>query len=448
MQNNKEVIFHSLFISIFLITKIISFFDFATSYFLVKLLCLIYLLCIIVKSWAKSGIFSIYSLFVDFTFFFIYSRLFFDLIGYIPINEFYFFGKKVFSEEICAVILEKSIVFFACIDLGYYFRQTKSIPVVAKLENPNVLKLSIVLFILCSIWFGYKAVLDFKYVIMNGYTALLTDIHASYPFWIKGAGTFFVSAFYLLLIQKTNKKTSLFVFFIYCLVMFMSGLRGSRATILCPLIFTLYMLNKDGVIIINIKKLLLIVATMIFLIFIVTFYRGEDLSYVSSIKDIFYYIFYNQGNTFGTLLYYQDNISDILSNENFPIIIEDLRKYYVGDVARNGTKIINYYANINNIEGIGLGESFYLELINLPLVISIFVCFFVGWAMRFVERNILRNRYLLVFFCICVGTFFYMPRDTLLGCFAPLNFVYCIMSYLFLLFNILICKYAFKESNL
>lgn len=351
-----------------------------------------------------------------------------------------FFQNKYFSERIIFTILFKICAFIILIDLGFYFSKNQKLKIFPLLDNKRTKRISFVLYIITTLWFGYKAVLDIKSVMNSGYSALLSEIRQNYPFWLKGAGTGFMICFYSLLMQKQNRKDYIKIFIIFCIIMLLTGLRGSRASFLIPLLFALYVLNIQKVINITFKRLILLIVAMIIFVLLITSFRGENISYLTSIKDIFFYIFYNQGNTFGLLPYYQENILDIKNTISIPIVFSDVLNFYNKTILA-GDAIVGKYANINHVPGISLGQSLFLELYDLPFVIGLLLSIFIGKYIKFTETNFFRNRFFIVFLGICVSSIIYMPRDILFAPFEPLNVVYILGSFFIILFANVFGKY-------
>ena len=171
IKKNIDILEYSFSFFILIISILISEIDFQFGYTMMKHYTLYSLIFLILRSWKRNGIFSLYSLFLDFSLFFVFSRVFFDLINYIPLTNFLFFQKKVFSETIIFTLLCKLNIFLILIDMGFYFSKVHKLKEVPLLNNPNVRKISFFLFILTALWFSYKAFLDIKSVMPFGYSA-------------------------------------------------------------------------------------------------------------------------------------------------------------------------------------------------------------------------------------------------------------------------------------
>lgn len=438
-----DIIEYSFFITLLLISIITSEVNFSFGYILLKIITFFTLLFLMMKSWIRNGVFSLYSLFIDFSMFFVFSRLFFDLINYIPLTTFLFFGRKTFSEGLIFTILIRNIFFLIAIDMGYYLSHSYTIREKKVNFDSNVEKILFVLYIFSAIWFGFKAILDIKTVLIYGYSAVLSDLRVDYPFWLKGAGTVFITLFYSLFLVKHTKKKWMQIIIVYLILMLLTGLRGSRASFIVPLIFAIYVMNELKVISIKLKQFVLFILLIIGFIFLITIARGENLTYIKSFKDIFYYIFYNQGNTFGLLTYYAENKQDIKVSQNLPIIISDLLSYYNKNF-HTGSEIIGKYANTSTLSGIGLGQSLFLELFDMPFAFSLLLSCFIGAMIKFTEKNLLINRNCIVVFCIMSCSIFYMPRDILFAALEPLNFVYVFGS----LFLFVFFKFFYNKKKL
>lgn len=433
-------LFYSFVIFTLLCLNILSFFDFNIAYDLLKIFFIIVWFCIIFHGYRKKGVFSLYVLFIFFCMFFLYSRIFFDLINYQPLEVFLFFGKKTFDTRIPFKFVTYSILYLVFIDFGFYNSNKISVKKINLEHNKAVKNFLYCIFFFATFLFIYKSFLDIKMVQSVGYSADLDEIRVDYPFWLKGAGTLFYIGFYALLMCKLDKREIILIFSIYFICSLFSGLRGSRAAFLVPFIFMIYYLARLRIIKINLFKTLLLVLCAVSAIMLTTVFRGSDISSYNNFIDIFYYIFYGQGNTIGLPYYYLENQNMLEQVTYVPYILTDLFHQYFQELPSGGN-LITRLGNIHGIEGIGLGESLFLELLNLNIFVSCLLCFFIGKWINYVDSNLTRNRILIPLFFSMASTIFYMPRNILLNFLNPFSILYFILTNFLIYFFRFICHF-------
>ncbi len=369
-----------------------------------------------IKSSKSNGILSLYSLFLIFSVFFLYSRIVFEWIGYLnrQVNDFYFFLTSIhFKDRTVFDFMFYTILYLISIDFGYYYSKFTNNRLDNRTEN-NTAKFFIFLcIILIMPLLLYKSYLDIKNVKLNGYQSILD--RSSYPFYLKGVGTIFISLFYCLFMFKMTKKEILILIFIYLIYSFTSSLRGSRSVFFIPFVFSFYVLWRLDIIKISFFKLIIIASCSILLIaWFTVVLRGERIS-DSSLSKIFKYILYGQGNSIGVPLYYLEYKDYIDARIQLPLFLEDWFSFFT-NFFHKGSYYVALVANKKNVEG-GLGESIYVELLNLPLVFSLPVSFCFGKILKKVEMNLLSNRFRIPFFLLLSQWLFVLAR------FAFFNFL-------------------------
>lgn len=432
---NLNILFFSFWICVALVLSCCNELGMYNFCYAMKIIFAIFFVMLILKTLLQNDIFSIYFLFLGFSIFFVYSRLIFDFIEYAPINKTVFMRFYYFSDKTVAKFLLLSIIFYSFIDFGYYLYHKKyNLKKAEPIENKFGKRTALLLFIFFSIIFFYKCLLDIKAMQANGYTANVKEIRVNYPFWTIGSGTFFYIFFYLFLMYKRTKTETIFVIFLYTLISFSSGMKGTRAAFFIPFIFALYYLHKVKIININLKKLILIVSFSFLGIYVITISRGDNLENIKNIGDLMRYIFYYQGTTIGLPFYYiefKDHFDNIPS---LPYILADLIHLYSGKI-ESGGNIVSSFVNIHHFEDAGFGESFLLELLNLPLPISLFVCIFIGKIINFTEHNFTKNIYLSPLLIAMMSGLFYIPRNALFCFLVPTTVVYLFATNFFFIFE-------------
>ena len=429
-RNTSLLLFYPFSFCIFLFINIISFLNFNIAYLCLKFFILIFILLLIVHSYLKNGIISIYSLFISFCLFFLYFRIFFDLIGSKSLQE-YNFGKHItWSENIIFIFLNYSFLYLITIDFFYYFFKPNKIKYIVPVNNKTTKKIIFFFFLLYAIIFSYKCYLDIKTIHSLGYTAVISKLRINYPFWTKGAGTFFNLFFYLLLMHELTKKETLTIIILYAIVSLLSGLKGARAAFFIPIIFILFYLTEKKYIKITISKLIILVFIAIGAIFLITISRGESLNQIKSFSDVLEYVFYNQTQTFNVPIFFLENKEFCQEQRIVPYIFSDILHTY-SSFFPSGNGVIFRFTGLPS--GMSLGESLFLELLDLPLFFALFTCMCISYAIKFVQVNFLRNRRFLPIFCCFVCSAFYMPRNTLFSFLDSSSLIYFVMANIILI---------------
>lgn len=170
-----------------------------------------------------------------------------------------------------------------------------------------------------------------------------------------------------------------------------------------------------GVIKISLLKIFIVGCCSVLLIAWFTIVlRGEKISNISII-NIFKYILYGQGNSIGVPLYYLEYKDFLDTRIQLPFILENWISFFT-DSFHKGSYYIALLANKNNVEG-GLGETVFVELLNLHLILSLPISFFLGNILKLVEQDLLKNRFQIPLLLLISQWIFVIPR------FAILNFL-------------------------
>lgn len=176
------------------------------------------------------GFFLCILFFLIFSVFFIYSRIIFEWIGYLnrQVNDFYFFLTNIhFRDRTVFYFMFYTVLYLVFIDFGYCYSKSNNKQIDDRCED-NTAKFFILLCMILLIpLLLYKALLDVKNVKLNGYQSVLD--RSSYPFYLKGIGTIFISLFYCLFMFKLSKREIKIAVVIYLFYAFFSSLRGSRS---------------------------------------------------------------------------------------------------------------------------------------------------------------------------------------------------------------------------
>lgn len=444
IESYKSILFY-LFIIVYSFFLLLLFelgfekYTLELSKFLVIFVFVIFFL----KSTKKNGILSLYSLFLAFSVFFMYSRIIFEWIGYLgrQVNDFYFFLTNIhFKDKTVFTFMIYTLFYLTFIDFGFYFSKEEKIEIDNRTENKTAKFFIFFCIFLISPLLLYKAYLDVKNVNLNGYQSVLD--RSSYPFYLKGIGTIFISLFYCLFMFKMSKKEILILVFIYIFYAFSSSLRGSRSVFFIPFVFSFYILWRFNVIKIKLWKLCIVGFCSILLIaWFTVILRGEKISNLS-IGNIFKYILYGQGNSIGLPLYYLEFKDELDFKIRLPLVIEDWLSFYAKNIFHKGSYYVALIANKKNVEG-GLGESVYLELLNLPLFFSLPLSFVIGKTLKKVENELLLDKFRIPIFLLISQWIFVIARFALFNFFDLYGICEIILTFFMYLFFNNFSKYFF-----
>ena len=404
-----------------------------TSLKFIELIVILIFLLFWIKSTRYNGVLSLYSLFLIFSVFFIYSRIIFEWIGYLnrQVNDFYFFLTNIhFKDRTVFYFMFYTVLYLVFIDFGYYYSKSNNKQIDDRCED-NTAKFFILLCMVLLIPFLlYKAWLDVKNVKLNGYQSVLD--RSSYPFFLKGVGTIFISLFYCLFMFKLSKREIKIAMVIYLFYAFFSSLRGSRSVFFIPFVFSLYIFWRFGVIKISLLKIFVVGCCSILLIaWFTVVLRGENISNIS-ISNIFKYILYGQGNSIRVPLYYLEYKDFLDARIQLPLILEDWISFFT-DYFHKGSYYVALLANKNNVEG-GLGETVFVELLNLHLVLSLPISFFLGNILKLVEQDLLKNRFQIPLLLLISQWIFVIPRFAIFNFFDLYGICELLITFLMYLF--------------
>ena len=427
--------YHLIFFYLFsLIMSLLLMFTFELGYekislTIIEVEIILILIFLIYHSYKKNGIISLYTLFLFFSIFFIFSRIIFEFIGYLgrQVNDFYFFLTNIhFKDETVFKFMFYSIIYFLSIDAGtHYQKKEKKILIPVKRYHSVIKVILTYIVILLLPLLLYKGYLDIQNVSLNGYRSVLD--RTSYPFYLKGIGTIFISCFFVFFMFQPERHEVIFIISIYIIYSFSASLRGSRSVFFIPFIFSIYLLWKMKIIKITFKGLFVIGFCCILLIAWFTSYlRGEAIQNLG-LGDLIKYVLYGQGNSIGLPLYYLEFKDVIDSQIQLPLIIEDWGSFFFDSLHR-GSYYIAQIANKNGVDG-GLGESIFLELLNLPLPLAIIISFCLGKIIKYIDLNIFCNAFSIPLFLLISQWVFVLPRFALFNFLDIYGIVELILSY-------------------
>jgi oligosaccharide repeat unit polymerase len=394
---------------------------------------LIFYAITIIKSIYLFGFFSVYSIYLYAGVFFIYSRFFFDLIGYENFLYVTAHGtSRTFTPTTGFILLCICFLSHYVMDLTYSFLSLSKKEVIIKEINHNdaLRAIGIIsIFALLPVVL-YKLYLQYMYVKSHNYLVIFNGDMAEnvkMPFWTYGSGTLFLTAYLLVIISRPSKNVFLMCSFLYLFSMLFSSLRGQRNIFLTNLVavifFHMKLYPKKRPPLKLLMSLLLILVS--FSIFMGYLRENNKLSRVD-INKLVFNLFYGKG---GTILLPLIIIEDgnTLKYHPYPFIFSPLLSLYYKTVyptIGQSTILVRRYNSLDYVitykwapgrflEGNGLGSSVLAEMYDCGGIAGvIFWSFIAALFFYFIERFVLRNIPCLVLSWFSVVTISWFPRNS------------------------------------
>lgn len=382
----------------------------------------IFFTSLIIKSIKRNGLVSLYTFFLLFSMFFLFSRFIFDIFGYADILYITFPSTHRVKPESGSIVIVLSFFIYTLIDIGYSYGK---IGLVRKriLCVPDINYKTFLMFLLLSLPFIlYKNFLRLRYVQQVGYiNYTLNEDDFQFPFYLNGVGFIFLVFFWALILSSQGKHKTGVLWFLMLVVSLLDSMKGNRAAFAINFVMCIfYQIKRNNL---NPKRAfrILLIAFCVFILFyfVVTSLRsGGNIVGDSSLFDsILGSLFYAQSVSLNIPLLYIDFFNQIQGMNNVPLVFADYLKFYFG------VPLIDTGAILRNVlytpKGYGLGYSVLIEIFNLGIFAPI-VCVLMGMFMKFTEVNFFRNTYWTGFFCLVFMGLIYMPRHMLFGFLAPI----------------------------
>lgn len=247
---NKNINFY-IYITLYPLCFLISFLFYCLNKRIDNLIigfiiCFVFTLVYSIK---VTGFFSLYSIYLYTSAFFLYNcfplTLFFDenfLIQNFP-------KRYSFPEDIGIIFILCCYISVYFVHLGYFFKKKKKlISQSSKIYYNKELyeKFGMILMVLFFFPLMYKTSIQIKCVMNYGYAAIYTGLlgKLKYPFWTTGSFIFFNSGYYIFLASRPSKKRYLFFTFFFILVYVFDSMKGARGNVLAIIIAVMYYYTK------------------------------------------------------------------------------------------------------------------------------------------------------------------------------------------------------------
>lgn len=436
LEVSKSVFFHLTIIFLYILQLILYLCNDAVTkqqVAVVQYELLVFYVFILIYSYRKFGVFSLYSLFLYTMFIFIYARIFLDIVGlttwywaskwmdfYFPLNTQY---------EILNLLLA-SLLF---IHLGFLLaagKRYKKLPIIT--SNEKLEKFSL-FFFFCAIPGTFvKYILELKIILEQGYLAVFNGSLStiSYPFWTTGSGTLLISSYATILASRPTKKKFWIISIIFLLLCTTDMMKGSRSKVFVPFLFLLwyysefYTTKK-----IAFYKIFFIAGISIIVSQLMLVARNHGTTI--DISNLWLLFFIQQGVSLlvlGYMVYFKNSFV----NHGLPYIFSPLL-FWESRYAQTAETInvthrlaykLSYFISPDAFfAGEGLGSSFLGEFYDLGYIGFVIMSCFLGYVIFSIATYSKTHRLLLALSFVTIQTIIYMPRNTFLPLLGEILFI-------------------------
>tara|TARA_R110002050_G_scaffold98117_1_gene203851 strand:- start:4358 stop:5770 length:1413 start_codon:yes stop_codon:yes gene_type:complete len=368
---------------------------------------------------------SLYLIFLFTLGLFIFSRIFLDIFGIYQFEWANKWRNFLFPLKTQITLLSYLIISLVVIHLGALLslftprRNKVELKPYAKLEE-----VSLYLFFLSFPGILYKYILQFKFIINNGYTAVYDGSLnlLSYPYWTFGSGTLMEVSFCLFLASKPSKKKFMLISVLFFILKIIDVLKGGRSKLFLPVLFIAWFYyqfysSSD----LKLKKLFVYSTVGILLSQAILIFRdSNNLAFENS--GFFLSLFFAQQGISILVLGYMINYKTTFVNTGWPYIIYPLTIFsasegqsyeYINETISLGHRLSYFLSPEGYLQGEGIGSSFLGELYDLGFIGFVLGSFFVGMFIIYFEHIIKYNRIWLLLSLYIMQTIVYMPRASI-----------------------------------
>ena len=339
---------------------------------------------------------------------------------------------------VCSVLLLLGITFSSVI-LGYLIQNNKIIPQsVHRIDviDKRIVKVLRMIVFLSIPGLVYKFILELILIKQYGYLIMFMELPPT-PFLARLSWGVFNITFPMLLMFVPSlgqfKKYLLF----FMIISFPSFLKGSRSTLLAPVLFFLwYYYNNYTKKNISFKKVLLALLLIAFVANAMLLLRGSE-EMVYDIGMILYLLFYTQGVTFVMLGNYIDFASSFVYKSSWYILFPIVSTYHwlFTPIYREGQsyELVKQTLNLDDqlmysvapelyLKGAGYGSSYIAELYSLGGILAVLVgSIILGIFIKLYEKYCCKSKIMMYLSWFLVHHFLWMSRGSYLpNLFLPL----------------------------
>lgn len=397
-------------------------------------------------------------LFLGCLFLFQYGRIVILPFFYKDIEMTFFYYIK-FNLEIDMFVTELLFINLIGIFMGLIIPISSIRKIVEKEEKKKyVIFILIIIFISFYLKFSYEILKILKnYSYGDYYKIGMKSLNKSNLLEKICYNIFLFSIPFGLSLRKLSKKEKIFLIFINLFSLFLIVLRGTRSAFFSGICFTIWYLNKENIIKINIKKLFVIGTFLIVLIIFFENIRNNKRIDNFNIIKISKSVIYNQGTT-GTFLCLLKEKPEIFEQNKIPYIFSNIIGFRstkqdeeTYQKIKNSTNVVlanRMSTSLNKdkwLLGNGMGGNYIIEMYDFGgkigiLILSLILTLF----FKFVDKNYFYFSWLKRSFLIyIIPKFFLIPRNNYL---IYISFV-DLIKFIFVYFLILTLENIFIKRR-
>lgn len=310
--------------------------------------------------------------------------------------------------------------------------------------DEKIKKILKVFIIICVPGLVYKSIYELYLVKTYGYLVLFMDFPPA-PFFARISWGGFNILFPLLFMFSPNKKEYKKYVIFYFLVSIASFLKGSRTTLLAPILFFVWyyfaLYNAKDI---SLKKILLWVIVVAIIANTMLLVRGTE-EVELSVFVLLFLLLKTQGVTYVFLGNYLDYANTFVHQSCWYIMYPLVSTYhwFCTPIYRQGqsVELVEHTLSLDDqlmysvapdlyLQGVGYGSSYIAELHalggNLGVVVG---SFFLGCAIKWFERNYQNSKMLLYFSWFAIPYLIRLSRDN----FIPNFFMFIVGVFVYFL---------------
>lgn len=418
------------------------------GYEYLNLLFIFTFLLILSISIKKSGIYSAFTLFLILSVVFLYGRFFLEFLNLYQYDRFdlFFHGQILDDTKYICVQLMISCLIGSAYAFIFFYR----VPIKTVKFEKDVNRLSILFLKIVSVPLLYNYIIEFQYILNNGYLSIFTGQMRSSTNTILPniLPRLMLFLYFVYLSSLPSKQSFLKVSGFVLFLLFVNSLKGQRGEVLLMCLTMLWFYCNVYKVKISLKKsIVLFVTVLIFSEVMLNFRVGNTYDITSILLAPFNFIVINGLSS--NVPMYMIQYYDYLESSNIPYFFGPTYDYFYRifvdrDVFYNGPSpelieaskflpfhMINFINQASFYNGNGTGSSYLAEFYDFVGIYgSFFLSFAVTWFVIFIEKNTLKYRFLLLLSPMIIGKYIYMPRDSFMKVFddvIPNSIIYLLL---------------------
>lgn len=292
----------------------------------------------------------------------------------------------------------------------------------------------------------YKGVHDLMLIKQYGYLIMFMEMPPA-PLFARVSWGFFNTVFPMLLMFVPTKKQFKYICILFFLVSSASFLKGSRSTLLAPVIYfgwyyySFY--TKKNV---SFKKILLFIIFVAFVANAMLLLRNESASLDLNLFQMLFALFYSQGVTYVLLGNYLDYSANFVNQSRYSILFSLFAPllWFFDPLYRKGQtyELVEETLSLDDqlmyainpdlyLSGVGYGSSYVAELYQLGGILAIAIgSFLIGRFIKWYELNYSKSNIYIYFSWFIIPHLIWTSRG---GYFpTPLFIIIGVLFYFFL----------------